>query len=106
MAYLAETNRPVARLRMRVSYPDTETIVAMYGGTWIASLMELRVHPDFLADGTQRYLLNEVVRYLAAQHQVVQIEAHVAESSPLFALLRKQSWQKRGSGAVFVKQIN
>jgi len=105
MVYQISTNRPVARLRMRVAYPDTEHIVAMYGGTWIASLMELRVHPDFATDGTKKYLLDEAVRYLASHNQVVQIEAQVMEGSPLFVLLREQSWQKRGSGSVFVKQV-
>ena len=106
MAYQVPTNRPVARLRVRISYPDTENILAMYGGTWLACLMELRVHPDFADEKMQRYLLEESVRYLAAQNQVVQIEAHTADGSPLFALLRSQSWQERGSGSVFVKNMN
>ena len=105
-AYSVQTGRPVARLRTRISYPDTEGILAMYGGNWLASFMELRVHPDSLNDGTQRYLLSEVVRYLAAQNQVVQIEAHVAEGSPLFTLLGGQSWQERDSGLVFVKNVH
>ena len=106
LAYLIQTNRLIARLRMRVSYPDMENVLAMYGGTWLASLIELRIHPDFAADGTQRYLLGEAIRYLAAQNQVVQIEAHVAENSPLFALLHSQSWKERDSGSVFVKNMN
>ena len=106
VAHLVQTNRPVARLRTRVSYPDTENILAMYGGTWCASLMELRTHPDFAADGIKRYLLEEVVRYLETQNHVVQIEAQTAEDSPLFTLLRSQSWQKRDSGTVFIKNIN
>ena len=105
-AYLIRTNRPVARLRTRVSYPDTENILAMYGGTWIASLMELRVHPDFANESTEKYLLEEMTRYLAAQNQVVQIEAHVSEDSPLFGLLRSQSWHERDSGSVFVKTMS
>jgi len=105
MAYLARTHRPVARLRTRVSYPDMENILAMYGGTWVASLIELRVHPDFANDGTKKYLLEEMVRYLAAQNQVVQIETHVTEDSPLFGLLHSQSWKERGSGSVFVKDV-
>jgi len=104
LAYQIHTNRPIARLRTRISYPDTENILEMYGGTWIASLMELRVHPDFTNAGTNRHLLDEVVRYLVAQNQVVQIESHTAEGSPLFTLLRKQSWQERDSGSVFVKE--
>jgi len=106
MAYLVHANRPIARLRARISYPDTENVLAMYGGTWIASLMELRVHPDFANNGTKKHLLEEMVRYLASQNQVVQIEAHVAEDSPLFKLLRSQSWQERGNGSVFVKDVN
>ncbi|MCL2710048.1 MAG: hypothetical protein FWE95_04120 [Planctomycetaceae bacterium] len=106
MVYQISTNRPVARLRMRVAYPDMESILALYGGTWIASLMELRVHPDFAADGTKKFLLDESVRYLSTHNQVVQIEAQVVEGSPLFELLRDQYWQKRGSGSVFVKTVN
>lgn len=106
MAYQVRTNRPVARLRTRVSYPDTEHILVMYGGNWLASLMELRVHSDFANDGTKKYLLEEMVRYLASQNQVVQIEAHVSEDSPLFGLLRSQSWQERDSGSVFVKNMS
>jgi len=104
--YLVQTNRPVARLRTRISYPDTENFLAMYGGTWLASFMELRVHPDLATEEIQKYLLDEVIRYLAAQKQVVQIEAHAAEDSPLFTLLRRQSWQERDSGCVFVKNIS
>jgi len=106
MAYQIQTNRPVARLRIRISYPDTENILAMYGGNWLAALIELRVHPDFADNSTKKYLLEETVRYLAAQNQVVQIESHIAEDSPLFSLLRDQSWTVRGSGNVFVKNVN
>ena len=105
MVYQTSSNRPVARLRMRVAYPDMESILALYGGTWIASLMELRVHPDFATDGTKKFLLDEAVRYLASHNQVVQIEAQVVENSPFFLLLHDQSWQKRGSGSVFVKNV-
>ena len=104
-AYLAHTNRPIARLRTRVTYPDTENFLTMYGGTWLASLIELRVHPDFADEGIQGYLLGELIRYLVAHNQVVQIETHIAESSPLFVLLRSQSWQKRDSGYVFIKEL-
>jgi ribosomal protein S18 acetylase RimI-like enzyme len=75
----------------------------MYGGTWLASLIELRIHPDFAAAGIAKHLLEELTRYLAAQNQVVQIEAHTSEHSPLFALLRKQSWHERDHGYVFIK---
>ena len=104
-AYLAETNRPIARLRTRISYPDTESFLAMYGGTWLASFIELRAHPDFATEDIKRYLLEEVIRYLATQKQVVQIEAHAAEGTPLFALLHKRSWQERDSGSVFIKEL-
>ena len=100
------TNRAIARLRMRVAYPDTENVLAMYGGNWLASLIELRVHPDFANDGTKKYLLEESVRYLATHNQVSQIEAHVTEGSPLFSLLHSQSWQKRDSGSIFVKDMS
>lgn len=106
VAHQVPLNRPIARLRMRVAYPDTENILAMYGGTWLASLMELRVHPEFANEGTKKYLLEEAIRYFAAQNQVVQIGAHVTEGSPLFALLHGQSWRERDSGFVFVKNVD
>jgi len=103
--YLVRTDRPVARLRIRISYPDTENFLAMYGGTWFASLMELRVHPNFANEKIKNYLLEEVIRYLTAQKQVIQIEAHTAEDSLLSLLLRNQSWQEQDSGYVFVKEL-
>ena len=102
-AYLARTNRPIARLRTRVTYPDTENCLTMYGGTWLASLMELRVHPDFLDTEIQKHLLGELIRYLVAHNQVIQVEAHTTEDTPLFALLRSQSWKERDNGYVFRK---
>jgi len=104
--YLVQTDRPVARLRTRISYPDTDNFLAMYGGTWLASFTELRVHPALATEEIQQYLLEEVIRYLAAQKQVVQIEAHATEDSPLFTLLRRQSWQERDGGCVFVKDLS
>ena len=104
-AYLVQSNRPVARLRTRISYPDTESTLTMYGGTWLASLMELRVHPDFADGGIQQFLLGELVRYLISYNQIVQIDAHAAEDSLLFALLRYQSWSERDSGCLFVKEL-
>ena len=103
-AYLAQTNRPVARLRTRIAYPDTENFLTMYSGTWLASLIELRTHPDFSDDGIKNYLLSELVQYLVAHNQVVQVEAHTAEGSPLFELLRRQAWRERNGGYVFVKK--
>jgi ribosomal protein S18 acetylase RimI-like enzyme len=106
VAYPARTERPVARLRTRIAYPDTENILMMYGGIWLASLMELRVHPDFADGGVAKYLLVELIRYLAAQNQVFQIETHAAEDSPLFILLcGDQRWQKQDDGCVFVKTL-
>jgi len=104
-AYLAQTKRPIARLRTRMTYPDTEGILTMYGGNWLASLMELRVHPDFISKGIPTFLLGEQIQYLAAQNQVIEIEAHAAEGSPLFNLLRNQIWHERDSGCVFVKTL-
>jgi len=104
-AFWIQTGRPVARLRTRITYPDMENFLTMYGGNWLASLMELRVHPDFENMGIKRYLLGELIRYLAAQHQIIQVEAHAAADSPLFVLLRNQSWQERDSGSVFIKTV-
>lgn len=106
MAYQIRPNRPVARLRIRIAYPDTENVLAMYSGNWFASLIELRIHPDCSSDGTKKYLLEETVRYLATYNQVVQMEAHVTEGSHLFTLLHSQSWQQRCNGSVFVKNMN
>jgi len=104
-AYSLRPSRPVARLRTRVTYPDTEHTLTMYSGTWLASLMELRVHPDFADIGIQKFLLGELIRYLISYNQIVQIEAHVAEDTPLFTLLRSQSWTERNYGCVFVKEL-
>jgi ribosomal protein S18 acetylase RimI-like enzyme len=104
-AFPVRTQRPVARLRTRISYPDTENILTMYGGTWLASLMELRVHPDFTDGKIAAFLLGELARYLEAQSQVGQIESHATEGSLLFALLHNQSWQEQDKGYIFVKDI-
>jgi len=104
VAYSTTFARPVARLRTRITYPDADGFLAMYGGTWLASLMELRVHPDFTDKGIQQHLLGKLIRHLTAYNHIVQIEAHVADDSPLFTLLRHQSWAERGCGCVFVKE--
>jgi hypothetical protein len=104
-AFFIQTGRPVARLRTRITYPDTENSLTMYGENWLASLMELRVHSDFENIGIERYLLAELIRYLAAQHRIVHVEAHSAADSPLFVLLRSQSWQERDTGSVFIKTV-
>lgn len=104
-AYLTQTRRPIARLRMRIAYPDTENILTMYGGTWLASLIELRVHPNFVGKGVATFVLKELILYLAAQNQHFQVEAHAVEGSPLFDLLRSQMWQERDSGCVFIKTL-
>jgi len=104
-AFSIPMKRPVARLRTRITHPDSENILSMYGGNWLASLMELRVHPDFDNLGIKRFLLGELIRYLSAQHQIVQVEAHAAENSSLFALLRNLPWLERDSGSVFIKTV-
>jgi len=105
MTYLAQTDRPIARLRTRITVPNANNILSMYGATWLASLMELRVHPDFAKVGVQRYVLDQLIRYLTSYNQIVQVDAHVAEDSPLFTLLRNLSWTERDSGWVFVKEL-
>ena len=109
MAHSIQEKRPVARLRVRITCPDAspemEDVSALYGRTWLASLIELRVHPDFTNERMQDILLDELIRYLIAHNQVFRIEAHAAEGSPLFALLRRQSWKERGNGSVFVKVL-
>ena len=104
-AFWIQTGRPVARLRTRITYPDTENFLTMYGRNWLASLMELRVHPDFENMDIKRYLLGELIRYLATQHQITHVEAHLTADSPLFALLRNQSWLERDSGSIFIKTV-
>ena len=103
-AVFTQTNRLVARLRTRVTYPDAENFSTMYGKTWLASLMELRIHPEFSDKGVEKYLLGELLQYLAAQNQIARVEAHTAEGTPLFALLRSQSWKEWDSGTIFVKE--
>jgi len=104
-AYVLRTKRPIARLRTRIAYPDTENALMMYGGTWLASLIDIRVHPDFIGKGVQSFLLQELIQYLAAQNHAFQVESHVAEGSPLYALLRNQMWQERDNGCVFIKTL-
>jgi ribosomal protein S18 acetylase RimI-like enzyme len=101
--YLIRTNRPIARLRVRITHPDADNILAMYGRNWSASLMELRIHPDFVGKGLDKYILREMIRYLITHNQIVQVEAHVAADTPLFTLLHNQSWLERDIGYVFVK---
>ena len=104
-AYQLPSHRPVARLRTRVTYPDAENLLMMYSGTWLASLMELRVHPDFSGTGITQHLLEELIRYLAVQNQVRQVEAHAPSQSLLGVLLHEQSWSVRDSGYVFIKTV-
>ena len=104
-AYLAKTDKPIARLRTRVSYPDVDGKLMMYGRTWLASLIELRVHPDVKEPNLQKHLLDELIRYLMSYNQILQIEAHVTEDSLLCSLLRRQSWIERARGSVFVKEL-
>ena len=104
-AFLVRTNRAIAQLRTRVTCPDTENAVTMYDKTWLASLMSLRIHPDFDTEGVKRHLLGKMIQHLAAQNQIVRVVAHTIDHSPLYALLRDQCWQECGSGTVFVKNI-
>jgi len=105
-AHSLTAKRPVARLRTRITYPDTDGVsVTMYGKTWLASLMELRVHPDYAEEKLQSYFLGKLLRYLLSYNQIVQIEAHAAEDTTLFSLLRCQCWIERGHGYMFVKDV-
>ena len=104
-AFLVRTDRPIARLRTRITHPDTGSMLTMYERTWLASLIELRVHPSFDDKGIKKYLLEELLRYLSAQNQILQIEAHTANHTPLFTLLRGQSWMERDKGSVFIKNV-
>jgi len=105
LAYLARTDRPIARLRTRVTYPDTENSLTMYERSWLASLMELRVHPSFDDKGIKKYLLEELLHYLAAHNQILQIEAHTVDHTPLYTILRDQSWSEQDRGSVFLKNV-
>jgi ribosomal protein S18 acetylase RimI-like enzyme len=103
-AYLNQTMRPIARARIRIACPDTDEARTMYGGTWSASLMDIRVHPEFYRKGVAAYTLRELLRHLAAQNQIVEIDSHVAEDSVAFyALLRTQIWEERDIGYIFFK---
>ena len=104
-AFSIQAGHPVARLRARISYPDTENFLTMYGRNWLASLIQLRVHPDFENMGIKRYLLEELIQYLAAQRQILRVEVHAPADSSLFDLLRHQSWQEWDKGSVFIKTI-
>ena len=101
-AFLARTERPIARLRTRITYPNTEPV---YGKTWIASLVELRVHPNFDHREIKNILLEKLLQYLAAQNQIHQVEAHTIDHTPLFTLLRGRSWTERERGSIFIKNV-
>lgn len=105
-ASLLSTNRPIARIRVRISDPDTEHEQLLYGGTWDAGLMDIRVHPDFHRKGVAAYTLGEMLRYLVCKGEVFRIEAQIDQSDPsLNALLKSLGWQAIDTGTVFRKEI-
>jgi GNAT superfamily N-acetyltransferase len=44
-----------------------------------AGLMDVRVLPDFHRQGVAAYTMNEMLRFLARDHNVHHIEAHIVE---------------------------
>ncbi|MDR0522206.1 MAG: hypothetical protein LBH00_10185 [Planctomycetaceae bacterium] len=105
IAYFNQTQRPIARLRIRLTYPNMENVFSLYGNTWLASLMELRVHPEFLDQNIASFLLEELLRYLAARNHIVRAAAHAAEQSLLYTLLKKHAWKEKDNGTVFIKEF-
>ncbi|MDR1141517.1 MAG: GNAT family N-acetyltransferase [Planctomycetaceae bacterium] len=105
-AFLNTTHRPVARIRVRVANPDMDESQVLYGGTWDAGLMDIRVHPDFYRQGVAAYTLAEMLRYLVGKNQIKQIEAHIDEDSvSMYPLLRSLLWNQIDTGKIFRKEI-
>lgn len=106
VAYQLNTRRPIARIWIRVANPDTEKDTILYGGTWDAGLMDIRVHPDFHRKGVAAYTLGEMLRYIKLQSHVLQIEAQIDQADDsLNALLRSLQWQEIETGILFRKEI-
>ncbi|MDR2754908.1 MAG: GNAT family N-acetyltransferase [Planctomycetaceae bacterium] len=106
VAFLSNTHRPVARIRVRIANPDIDEAQVLYGGTWDAGLMDVRVHPDFYRQGVAAYTLAEMLRYLVGKNQIRQIEAHIDEDSvSMYSLLRSLLWNQIDTGKIFRKEI-
>ncbi|MDR3232566.1 MAG: GNAT family N-acetyltransferase [Planctomycetaceae bacterium] len=106
-AYSNETSRAIARVRIRIACPDAAEDFAMYGGSWTASLMDIRVHPDFRHKGVATFLLAELLQHLIARRQIMQIDAHIAEDSiAVYALLNALNWEQKETGFIFFKPIH
>ncbi|MDR3182514.1 MAG: GNAT family N-acetyltransferase [Planctomycetaceae bacterium] len=106
MAFSNETTKPIARVRIRITCPDAEDDFAMYSGLWTASLMDIRVHPDYRHQGVAKFLLAELLQYLISRRQISHINAHIAEDSvALYALLNAMEWEQRDSGFIFFKPM-
>ncbi|MGL4594522.1 MAG: hypothetical protein ACRCUY_07330 [Thermoguttaceae bacterium] len=100
----AETNRPIARVRVRVANPETTVEDLLYNRTWDASLIDIRVHPEYHGRGIGIYTLGETLRHLTATSQVSQIEAHISDDvSYLSSILLALNWSKVDSGNIFYK---
>lgn len=105
-AILKSTNRPVARIRIRIANPDTEMDDIMYGGTWDAALMDIRVHPDFQQKGVAAHTLAETLRHLVAKQDVMQIEAHTTDNLiSVNTLLQRFFWKEVDTGTIYRKTV-
>jgi ribosomal protein S18 acetylase RimI-like enzyme len=106
MAFFNATGKPIARIRVRIACPNSDEPFVLYNGLWTASLIDIRVHPDFRHQGVGKFLLSELVRHLADRRQITQIDAHIAEDSlALYALLSGLYWEQREQGYIFYKHI-
>lgn len=106
LAMLKSTGKPVCRIRVRVANPDAEEDDVLYGGTWDAALMDMRVHPDFVRRGVGAFTLGEMLRYLIHHSQAMQIEAHLLDNdSSMNQLLHYLNWEVIDTGMIFRKQF-
>ncbi|GHT13083.1 hypothetical protein FACS1894170_08650 [Planctomycetales bacterium] len=106
MAFFNATGKAIARIRIRISCPSSDEPFVLYNGLWTASLIDIRVHPDFRHQGVGKFLLSELVRHLADRRQIIQIDAHIAEDSlALYALLNGLNWEQKEQGYIFYKTV-
>lgn len=105
-ASLVGTGKSICRIRARVASPDTEVDNILYGGTWDAALMDMRVHSDFVRRGVGAFCLGEMLRCLVQQSQAMQIEAHLIDSDKsMNRLLRYLDWSVVDTGVIFRKRL-
>ncbi len=106
-ACLLKGMRPVSRVRIRMSDQGSEKETKLYDKNWDASLIDIRVHPEYRHQGLAAYTLGETLRLLVMQSRVARIEAHVGEAdSMVHSLLRRLRWNEVETGTAFKKIVS